>query len=145
MHHESTSVVKDYTPSRLDQVRSGMSVYDSTNEYIGDVSFVYLGSASQNELDRGEGPASEGTVDGQLDRNLNGLPDNSFVDLLADAFNTEEMPTELVERLRSNGFVRINSNGVFASDRFATADQIASVTEDEVHLTVTDEELATPE
>ncbi|MFN8441881.1 MAG: hypothetical protein U0175_13965 [Caldilineaceae bacterium] len=135
MNYKSTPVVEEQDFRALDQVRSGMNVFDRTGERIGEVSFVYLGANTEQEQERGEGPARDIPLDDG--------DDNSFVDMLADAFNDEEIPGEMVERLRQEGYIRIDSSGLFASDRFAMAEQIASVDEEEVHLNVAYDQLGT--
>lgn len=142
MNYESTpirehQILEPQPPRLLDEVRSGMSVYDSTGERIGEVSYVYLGAASEKELERGEGPARDLAIDD--------AGNNSFVEMLVGAFSAEEIPAEMVERMRRHGFVRIDSNGLFASDRFATAEQVATVTKDQVHLNATYDQLLTSE
>lgn len=136
MNHNSTPIVEDRELRALDEVRSGMSVYDNSGDRIGKVSSIYLGATTEAEEDRGEGPARDIPLDGS--------DDNSFVDMLAEAFNAEDVPTELVERLRQQGFIRIDSSGLFANDRFATAEQIDSVDADEVYLNVAYDQLSTP-
>lgn len=135
MNYISKPVVEEQEFRALDQVRSGMNVYDSTGERIGEVSFVYLGANTEEAQERGEGPARDIPLDDE--------DANTFVDMLANAFNDEEIPSEMVERLRQEGYIRIDSSGLFASDRFATAEQIVSVDEDQVHLNVAYDQLGT--
>lgn len=135
MNREFTPVVEEHEPSLLDQVQVNMTVYDSGGADIGKVAFVSLGAAPENELEQGKGserdlpPAQPG--------------ENSFVELLANALATDEVPTVVIERLRRHGFIRIDSNGLFASDRFARAEQIAAVAGEAVHLNVAYKQLAT--
>lgn len=136
MNRNSTPIVEDRELRALDAVRSGMSVYDNSGERIGKVSSIYLGATTEAEEDRGEGPARDIPLDDS--------DDNTFVDMLAKAFNAEDVPTELVERLRQQGFIRIDSSGLFANDRFATSEQIDSVDADEVYLNVAYDQLSTP-
>ena len=133
MNHEFTPVMENHGTSTLGEVRMGMNVYDSTGEYIGDVSYLYLGAATQEEVERGTGPAR--------DLALENDDDDSFVEMLANTFTTEEIPEEMLARLRQHGFLRIDTNGIFASDRFATAEEISSIEEDGVHLTVAYDQL----
>ncbi len=53
----------------------------------------------------------------------------------------DPLPREVIERLRQQGFIRIDSAGLFASDRYATAEQIASVSHEGVRLAVSGDEL----
>jgi sporulation protein YlmC with PRC-barrel domain len=135
MNYKSTPIVEEQEYRALDQARSGMNVYDSTGERIGEVSFVYLGATTEEAQERGEGPARDIPMDN--------ADSNSFVDMVADAFNNEEIPSEMVERLRQEGYIRIDSSGLFAQDRFAMAEQIASVDEDAVRLNVAYDQLGT--
>ena len=114
-----------------------MTVYDSQGNSIGSVSYVYLGASTPNEREHGEGPAAEDIAPDP--------DDNSFTKALINAFDSEEVPHELAQRLRQNGYIRIDSNGLFTSDRFATSEQIASVSQDEVHLGTNFDQLVKPE
>lgn len=135
MNHEITPVVERQKLRPLDQVRSGMSVYDSTGQRIGEVSYVYLGATMEQETERGTGPARDLAI--EQDNN------NSFVEALSEAFYTEEMPEEMLARLRQHGFVRIDTSGLFADDRFVSAEQIASVEDGKVRLSVNYEDMGT--
>lgn len=137
MNYKSTPIVESGESSVLDRIHSGMAVYDRQNEHIGKVAFVYLGTASSKERERGEGPARDS---GSLEAG-----DDSFVEVLANVFNPEEIPGEVAEKLRQHGYIRIDSNGLFAYDRFAATEQILSVANDEVHLNVGYKQLATSE
>lgn len=119
--------------NRLNQVHSGMTVYDVSGEDIGEVAFVYLGATTATEREFGDGVAAVA-----LDRE----PDqNGFLGSLADALDPQDMPEEMAQRLQYSGYIRIDSKGLFTSDRYATAEQISSVAENEVHLNVAFEDL----
>ena len=60
---------------------------------------------------------------------------------LAEAFAPDGMPEVLRERLLSEGYIRLDSNGLFAADRYILPEQIASVSGDELVLTVDKDEL----
>jgi hypothetical protein len=64
-----------------------------------------------------------------------------------DAFGAmgpdDDLPDSGRDRLLQQGYIRIDSAGLFASDRYATADQIAQVGNDGVHLTVDRDALMT--
>jgi hypothetical protein len=51
------------------------------------------------------------------------------------------MPKVLRDRLLRHGFIRIDTHGLFASDRFALPDQIESVSEDCIQLRLSKDEL----
>lgn len=75
-----TAIVETEDLRTIDQVRTGMNVYDSTGEHIGEVSYVYLGTTTQEELEQGTGPARDVAMEDD--------DDNSFVEMLANAFTT---------------------------------------------------------
>ena len=111
----------------LAQIRTGMAVYDQGDVQIGTVRRVHLGDASQEERDRGQAPATSGP---------GGDQDDSFLEHLAQVFVPgADLPAAFRERLAREGYLQIDSPG-FAADRFATADQIATVGADRVALNV---------
>ena len=65
------------------------------------------------------------------------MREESLIDNLADAFTADDpLPEAVRGRLMREGFIRIDSSGLFASDRFALPDQIISVSDDCVRLSV---------
>lgn len=118
------------TGTSLRNIEAGMKVFDSNHDEIGKVEFVQFGD------DDPETPELEA-------RGLSNLDDgeNTLLDAIAQAFTTDEIPEELRERLLHQGFVRIDSNGLFEADRYITPQQIASVSGDELMLNVTRDEL----
>ena len=111
--------------SILNQVHEGMDVYTSDDKHIGEVESIYFGSVSEEEHEMGTGSP---TADDPSMR------DRSWMDEVADVFRTDDVPEEMRERLQRQGFIRINSTGLFASDRYATPEQIAAVRDDRVIL-----------
>lgn len=118
------------TGTSLRNIEAGMKVFDSNHDEIGKVEFVQFGD------DDPETPELEA-------RGLSNMDDgeNTLLDAIARAFTTDEIPEELRERLLHQGFVRIDSNGLFEADRYITPQQIASVSGDELMLNVTRDEL----
>ena len=117
----------------LTQVYEGMEVYDRTGDKIGTVEHVYLGDVSEGADVSGAGPA---TASGP------GRRESSLIQDFAAAFNAgDDVPEVLRQRLRRQGFIRIDSTGLFAADRYVTPDQISDVTGDRVTLRVTRDEL----
>ena len=117
----------------LTQVYESMDVYDRTGDKIGTVEYLYFGAVSEEADKSGLGPttASEG-----------GPHEGSPIEDFAKVFSAEDrVPEPLRERLRRHGFMRIDSTGLFAADRYVMADQIADVSDDRVTLRVTREEL----
>lgn len=111
--------------SVLTQIREGMDVYNYNEERIGEVERVFFGSVSEREDARGTGAVTPDNVETR---------DHSWFDALANVFDTDDIPDELREQLQRKGFIRIDSGGLFSSDRYATPDQIAAVHEDRVIL-----------
>lgn len=142
----------------LAQVQEGMAVYDAGNNKIGTVRSVQMSGGNdpvevdQQRRDAGasdtdtsgvgplgllggtEGGATSGMVGAAGTAGTGGetLGGNLFGGFLSG----DQIPDELRQKLERQGFIRIDSAGLFAADRFATPDQIAQVTEDGVVLNV---------
>jgi PRC-barrel domain len=117
----------------LTEIYEGMTVYDRAGEKIGTVEHVYLGEMS-NEVDkRGGGPVTAPSP---------GRGESSLIEDVANAiFPSNQVPETLRQRLLRHGFMRIDSTGLFAADRYVMPDQIADVSKDRVRLRVTRDEL----
>lgn len=119
--------------SILNQINEGMRVFDREDNEIGTVRKVFLGSVTEEMNERGGGPATASSPE---------MRDDTLVDNLAEAFAVDEpLPETVRERLLRHGFIRIDVSGLFASDRFAMPEQIGSVSEDQVRLRLTKDEL----
>jgi hypothetical protein len=117
----------------LNQVHEGMRVYDREGEEIGNVRRVFLGAVSDEMHERGKGPATAPDPE---------MRDDSLIDNLAEAFSADDpLPEALRGRLLRQGFIRIDTEGLFASDRYATPDQIESVSDDTVRLNLMKDDL----
>ena len=115
----------------LVQIVEGMRVFDRLNHEIGTVERVQMGDDDPST------PEVESmTVQDPSTRR------DTILDNIADVFRTDGLPEEVKERLLQQGFVRIDANGLFASDRYVTPDQIASVSSEGVVLGVSRDELA---
>ena len=124
---------QDMSNTILNQVHEGMRVCDNMGDEIGTVRTVFLGAVSDHKDEQGGGPATAPDP---------GWRDETLVDNLAEAFAGDEpLPESLRGRLLRHGFIRIDTSGLFASDRFALPDQIESVSEECVRLSVTRDEL----
>ena len=111
----------------LNQVREGMTVYDSDRKDIGSVDTIYFGAVSDEEYADGAIPATAPTR-----KETPG--ENTFVGGLLEAFDPrDEIPEELAKRLNYSGFIRIDG-GWFGADRYVTPDQISSVSSEGVYL-----------
>ena len=117
------------TTASLRNVEQGMRVFDSDNREIGKVEWVQFGD---DDPDTPEVEASGPS--GPRD-------DDNLFDVIAKAFRSDNVPEELRDRLVHQGFVRIDSDGLFQADRYVMPEQIQSVSGDEVTLNVTKEQL----
>jgi hypothetical protein len=111
--------------SILTQIREGMDVYTSDDNHIGKVEGIFFGSVSEQEAELGLGANTPDNPD---------MRESSWFDELAKVFDPDDIPQELRERYQRLGFIRIDADGLFSSDRYATPDQIASVGSDRVIL-----------
>jgi hypothetical protein len=109
-----------------------MPVCDHDGEEFGRVREVFLGAVSDKTNQDEVGPVTAPE---------RGWRDDTLVDNLAEIFADEPLPEVLRDRLLREGFVRIDSHGLFASDAFALPDQIESVSGDCVRLRVARDEL----
>jgi hypothetical protein len=121
----------------LKNIHTGMAVYDSQNKKFGKVKDFYFGASSDEMMPHGVGAATSPDPS---------LREDSLVEDIAEAIvaGTEDLPEELRQRLINEGFIRINTDGLFSSDRFATADEIEQVVEDSVYLNVPRDALLKP-
>jgi hypothetical protein len=114
-----------------ENLHKGMTVYDSMHKKIGKVDdFKY----SENETDPDVIPAD---LDGTDKRNGR----ESILESIAEAFGKEEIPEPLRSRLLNEGYIRLDTAGLMAKDRFILPDQIASAAGDEVVLNVAKDDL----
>jgi len=116
-------------------VREGMRVYDRNDKEIGKVSGLFMGAAADQY--EGSGVIPETAAGSEpVAGDTSGL---DFPELLDP---NGRLPAVLRNRLRYNGFVRIDS-GLFRSDRYALREHVAAVAGDQVRLGVAAEELIT--
>ncbi len=117
----------------LQQIYEGMAVHDQTGDKIGSVEYVYLGESTDADEKFGPGEFTPSMVDGS---------EGSLIEEFARAIVlTEQVPDIWRERLLSHGFIRINSTGLFAADRYVMPAQIASVADNRVMLCVSRDRL----
>lgn len=115
----------------LSAIYEGMTVYDATGDEVGEVEHVYFGAESD----------TTGVEQATVSPPPQSEP-NIFAEALIDVFDPdEEIPEEIAGELWRKGFIRVDGAGLFAADRYVTADKIARVTDDEVHLLVKRDEL----
>lgn len=136
-HHTTRQAqgVMDTTQEQsiLNDVHEGMTVYDANLDRIGTVDYVQFGAASDSQRAQGSGPATVAPADNGYDQPL--------VDMVASVFNPGDMPDEMAQKLQHSGFIRIDSNGLFAADRYVIPDNIARVDSNGVYLSATSDEL----
>jgi hypothetical protein len=93
---------------------------------------LHFGSTSQTEDERGQGAAT--AIDP-------GVRDESLLaEVMKTLFPDAGLPAVLGARLIRNGFIRINK-GLFTGDLYVMPEQIASVADQTVHLSVTADSL----
>ena len=112
--------------SLLTRISEGMTVYDRENDKVGAVRSVHLGAVSAEDDKRGLGSATTAAEE---------TAGSSLLEDFARVFAPD------TARLLRHGFIRIDTAGLFAADRYAMPEQIASVSDDRVTLRVTREEL----
>ena len=110
----------------LNNIREGMNVYDLSGDKVGTVREVYFGTGAGFD-------ATPQTAD-----NPNtAVADNPIYTVLTSIFGADDnLPETLRDRMFHDGFIRINTDGIFASDRYALAEQISQALGDDVQLTV---------
>ncbi|HEX4299149.1 MAG TPA: hypothetical protein VHZ56_14105 [Devosia sp.] len=106
-------------------IRVGMTVYDSRHKSIGKIDDFKF---SENETEPDVEPAD---IDGTDRRGREGI-----IASIAEAFGGETLPEALRDRLLREGYIRLDTKGLLARDRFILPDQIASTAGDEVVLNV---------
>jgi hypothetical protein len=117
----------------LTQIYEGMTVYDRAGNKIGTVEHVYLRGVNEEADKRGGGPETVPSP---------GRGESSLIEDFAQAiFPSDQLPETLRQRLLRHGFIRIDSTGLFAADRYVMPDQIADVSDDRVTLRGTRDEL----
>lgn len=157
MMNNSTNSSSSYSEeSILARIHEGMAVIDSTSENIGTVSDLYFGSAysgdPHNDASDGEPQEPDSITDGVLATG-NGLPvmpiPMGFGNVTMGAtgailplFAFEDgVPAPRRADLLEQGLVQIRGNGLLGVARYVTAQQIASVHDNTVYLSVSRQQL----
>ncbi len=116
----------------LTLIKEGMEVFDANNKNVGSVAYVRFGDDNPREDFHTETASVQ-------DKNAS----DEIVETVAEVLvGNDEIPEELGARLLRYGYIRIDG-GLLHSDRFATPDQIARVTDHHVELNVPADELIT--
>lgn len=109
-------------------IRKGMRVLSSDGVEVGTVEFVHSAEGA------GPGGTAAASLPDQPDR-------TGLLETIAEAFRPDTVPEELRERLLMHGFIRIDSAGLFAADRFVMLKDVASVKDEAVRLRLNRDEL----
>jgi hypothetical protein len=118
----------DVTTNGLNRIHKDMTVYDARGDAIGKVRTVFMGNLGDDVIEMGGDNAVSPDID---------LANNdSLLENIAEAFVPDNFPREVAERLLNSGYVRMDTDGILASDRYILPDQISSVTGDSVRLRV---------
>lgn len=110
-------------------IHIGMKVFDSRHHAVGKIDDFKF---PENETDPAVEPAQ---IDGGDKRR------ETILTSVAEAFGGEEIPEVLRDRLLVEGYIRLDTAGLFTSDRYVLPSQIASASGDEVVLNVEKDEL----
>jgi hypothetical protein len=122
-------------PELIQNVREGMTVRDRKGDEIGSVRDVFLGAAGDTTTTDPVGPTSDLGSEVRGDA-LDAL-DDRFPNLFGGSGTNATAEEEVLRnRLRREGFVQVDSHGLFQGDRYVLPDQIQSVSENTVHLNV---------
>ena len=105
-----------------EEIRVGMKVFDSEGHHIGKV----------DNLKFPENAVAPDTEVAEVDER-----DDTIVDVIADAFGHEQIEEPLRSRLLRDGYIHLDANGLFASDRYVLPEQISGLNADGIKLNVT--------
>lgn len=126
----------------LTQIREGMPVYDQAGEEVGQVDMVYLGTVDQNQDVREEQGDTLDPVRPVATSVTDAPGEDTLVDptgaiLIDDTGLPEKHRIQMLRR----GFIRIESADPAAPERYAMPEHIASVSDENVELHISREEL----
>lgn len=115
-----------------DTITEGMKVFDSSMTDIGKVETFRMTDEAPDQPE-----VDAAGVSPVLDDDR-----NDFTALLAEVFHPdEELPRELQEKALRQGFVRLDADGLFASDRYIFPEHIDRVEGDRLILNVRKDDL----
>ena len=120
--------------SVLRSIHKGMEVKDVEGNDIGTVKDLYFGADSDEMMSHGAGAATAPDPS---------VREDSLIDNVARAFTDfdDELPEEMRKRLINEGYIRIDTAGLFRSDRFILPDDVRHRPDEHVHLNVSKDEL----
>jgi hypothetical protein len=114
-----------------EQIQVGMKVFDSEHHVIGKVDGLKF---PENQTAPGVEPATLDAADDDRE-------DNTIVGAVAEAFGREDVPEPLRSQLLRDGYVHLDTKGLFAHDRYILPEQIARMTPEGIQLNVTKDAL----
>jgi hypothetical protein len=118
--------------SVFSSIREGMTVVDRDGDKIGTIETF---RASDEDPSR-PGPATAGHSAAADDRQ------DFITATLADIFAPDDnLPSEMQEKLLREGFIRLDADGLFASDRYIVPEQVERVESDQLVLAVRKKDL----
>lgn len=112
-----------------EQIEIGMKVYDSELREIGTIDGLKY---PENATAPGVEPATVDAADRE---------DATLADAVAEAFGRDDVPEPLRSQLLREGYVHLDTKGLFASDRYILPEQISRLTADGIQLNVTKDAL----
>ena len=113
-------------PGPIASVREGMEVVDVDGKKVGKVDRVQMGDPDANTVDTGDADRS------------------GFLNDLGDTFglgDDPDVPGTLRDRLMRVGYLKLDEHWLTGSGKFVSAELIAEVSGDTVHLSVTKDQL----
>ena len=116
------------TNDPITRVHEGMRVVDSRGQDVGKVQFVQMGDPEAITSTGNEGRPTE--LMGKIAAAV--LPDEREPDV----------PEPLRTRLRKSGYIKIDGPDLRDTDRYASSQHVGAVSQDQVRLNVTRDELA---
>lgn len=116
----------------LTQIHSGMRVYDRNEHQVGTIEYVQF--TDEDPTQPGPETATETVDKTSPDRN------NLVTDIAKAIAGDDGIPEELRQKLLRDGYIKIDT-GLLRSDVYALPDQVSSVSDDNVYLQVTRDEL----
>lgn len=124
----------------LEHIHEGMKVYDRNDNEIGKVESVFFGSVSPEDADRGLGPASTSEAD-EPHTEAPLLFDFAFGGAVSPSGEDDHASEVIRARLIREGYVEVEGAGLFSGDHLVLPDQIQSVGDDRIHLSVAKDDL----
>ncbi len=114
--------------TELTHIQDGMDVIDVTGEKIGTVEFIRFGDEGYNNS---APETNEAYYEGSED---------TFIDIVAQVFDPISIPKEIQARMYRHGFLKIET-GLFSDDRYVLLDNVASIHNDKVQLSINKDQL----